>query len=64
MIGRPVFREAVVHHVVALDAERVLDELGGAVTIVAVDRLLEEVWSWGYASLIRGYCYHFCYRTA
>ena len=32
--------KAVVHHVVALDAERVLDELGGA---VAVDRLLEKI---------------------
>ena len=36
-IGRPSRREAVVHHVVALDAERVPDHLGGAVSVVAVD---------------------------
>ena len=34
-IGRPVLREAVVHDVVALDAEGVLDDLGG---VVSVDR--------------------------
>jgi len=31
------------HHVVALDAERVSDDPGGAVGVVAVDRLLEKV---------------------
>jgi hypothetical protein len=29
-------------HVVALDAERVLDNLGGSVGVVAYDRLLDE----------------------
>jgi hypothetical protein len=39
-IGRPVLGEAVVDDIASLDTERVLDDLGGAVTIVAVDRSL------------------------
>jgi len=39
----PLFREAVVGNVVALDAERVPNDLGGEVAVVAVDRLLDEV---------------------
>jgi hypothetical protein len=35
-IDRPFRRKAVVHYVVALDAERVLDHLGGAVSVIAV----------------------------
>jgi hypothetical protein len=42
-ISRPSRREAIVHHVIALDAECVPDHLGGAVSVVAVDRLLEKV---------------------
>jgi hypothetical protein len=42
-IVRPTLREAIVDDVVALDAERVVDDPGGAVAIVAVDRLLENV---------------------
>ena len=34
-IGRPTLREGVVHHVVALDAERFLDDLGDAVAVAA-----------------------------
>ena len=47
-ISRPSRREAVVYHVIALDAERVSNDPGRLVRVVAVDRLLE--WSW-YASL-------------
>jgi hypothetical protein len=38
------FREAVVSHVVGFDAERVLDDLGSAVAVVAValDKLLSQ----------------------
>jgi hypothetical protein len=42
-------RKAVVDHVIPLDAERVLDELGGAVAVVAVDRLLKN--------FLRTYCF-------
>ena len=42
-ISRPVLRETVVDDVVALDTERVLDELGGAISVIAVDRLLEQI---------------------
>jgi hypothetical protein len=42
-IGRPALREGVVHHVIALDAERVLDDLGGLVAVVAGDGLLEQI---------------------
>jgi len=48
-ISGPLFREAVVSHVVALDAERVPNDLGGEVAVVAVDRLLDKVGH-GYAS--------------
>jgi hypothetical protein len=40
-VGWPSRREAVVHHVIALDAERVPDHLGRSVGVVAVDRLLQ-----------------------
>jgi hypothetical protein len=39
-IGWPFLRKAVVNHVIALDAERVLNDPGGAVAVVAVDRLV------------------------
>jgi hypothetical protein len=47
MVATPRSRPAsslgmLVHYVVALDAERVLDDLGGAVAVVAVDRLLKR----------------------
>ena len=42
-ISGPLFRETVVGHIVALNAECVPDNLGGKVAIVAVDRLLDEV---------------------
>jgi hypothetical protein len=38
-IVRPSHWEAIVHHVVGLDAERVSNDLGGSVRVVAVDRL-------------------------
>ena len=44
-ISRPLLREAVVGHVVILDAERVPDNLGGPVAVIAVDRLLALVAS-------------------
>jgi hypothetical protein len=50
-VGRPFLRETVVHYVVGFDAERVLDELGCAVAVVAVDGSLEKGWSWGTPSL-------------
>ena len=43
MIGRPFLREAVVDHVIALDAERVLNDPGGVVAVVAVDSLVEKI---------------------
>jgi hypothetical protein len=42
-IGWPFLREAVVDHVVALDAERVSNDPGRTVAVVAVDRLLEKI---------------------
>jgi hypothetical protein len=39
-ILRPVFRETIIHYVVALDAKRVLDDLGGAVAVVTLDGLV------------------------
>jgi hypothetical protein len=43
VVGRPGLREAVVDNVVALDAERVLNDLGGAVGVVAVNRLFDQI---------------------
>jgi hypothetical protein len=37
-IRRPVSRKTVVDHVIVLDAERVLDDLGGAVAKIVVNR--------------------------
>jgi hypothetical protein len=42
-IGRPFLREAIVDDIVPLDTERVLDDLGGAVAVVSVDRLCEKI---------------------
>jgi len=42
-ISWPFLREAVVGDVVALDAERVPDNLGCAVAVIAVDCLLKKV---------------------
>jgi len=42
-ISRPRLREAVVGHVIALDAERVLDHLGGAVAVIAIDGFFEKI---------------------
>jgi hypothetical protein len=39
-ILRPVFRETIIHYVVALDAKRVLDDPGGAVAVVTLDGLV------------------------
>ena len=50
-IGRPVLREGVVQDVVGFDAERVLDDLRGLVTVIAVDSSLKKVRH-GYASLV------------
>ena len=49
-VGRPGRREAVVGHIVALDAESLSNDLGGAVRIVAVDRLCQKI-AHVYASL-------------
>jgi hypothetical protein len=38
-IIRPGLREAIIGDVIALDAERILDDLSGLIAIVAVDRL-------------------------
>jgi hypothetical protein len=38
-----------VDHVIALDAQRVLNDLGGAVVVIALDRLLDKIGC-GYAS--------------
>jgi hypothetical protein len=48
-ISWPFLREAVAGHVVAFEAKRVPDNLGGAVAVVAVDCLLKKVRH-GYAS--------------
>jgi hypothetical protein len=42
-VGRPILREAVVDYVVALNAERVLDDLCGLIAVVGADRLFEQV---------------------
>jgi hypothetical protein len=42
-ISWPFLREAVAGHVVAFDTERVPDDLGGAVAVVAIDCLLKRV---------------------
>jgi hypothetical protein len=42
-ISGPDLWEGVVHDLIALDAERVLDDLGGAVTVVAADGLIEQL---------------------
>ena len=54
VIGWPLFREAVVGHVVAFDAECVPNNLGGVVAVVAVDRLFKEDWTWVRLILIVG----------
>jgi hypothetical protein len=36
----PSLGEGVIHHIIALDAERLLDDLGRAVAIVTVDALV------------------------
>jgi hypothetical protein len=38
-----VFGKHVIRHVVGFNAERVLDDLGGAVAVVGADRLFEKV---------------------
>jgi hypothetical protein len=43
---RPRLREDVVDNVIALNAERVLDDLGGSAAVIGVDCLFEKV---GYA---------------
>jgi len=48
----PGLREAVIGHVVRFDAERALDDLGGAVAVAAADFLLEKVGHGVYCSLI------------
>jgi hypothetical protein len=40
-IARPCFRKYVVSDVVALDVERVLNDLGSAIAIATVDRLFD-----------------------
>src|SRR6516162_3155712 len=42
-IGRPVLREGIVQDIVGFDAERVLDDLGSLVAVVAADGLLKKV---------------------
>jgi hypothetical protein len=42
-ICRPSFREGVVHYIIAFDTECALDDLGGAVTVVAADGLIEQL---------------------
>jgi hypothetical protein len=52
MVSGPLFREAVVGNVVAIDAECVSDNLGGKVAVVAVDRLLKKIGRlWAAAAL-------------
>jgi hypothetical protein len=45
-IFRPFLRKAAVDHVIVLDAERVLDDLGSAVPVIAIDGLLKQVSPW------------------
>ena len=42
-IGRPSLRKNVIDDAIRFDAERVLNDLGSAVSVVAVDRLLEKI---------------------
>ena len=42
-IGRPALRQAIVRDVIALDAERLLDDLGGAIAVIAFDGLFEQI---------------------
>src|SRR5581483_6332294 len=48
-VFRPSLWEAVVCHVVALDAERALDDLGGFFGVVAAYGLVKQVRHWGHA---------------
>jgi hypothetical protein len=48
---RARFGKAAVGDVVRIDAERVLDDLGGAVAVVAADCLFEKVGPGVYSSL-------------
>jgi hypothetical protein len=43
-IGRLFLREAVVHHVIAFDAERILDNPGGAIGVITVDSFVENIY--------------------
>jgi hypothetical protein len=42
-VGRPGFRKDIVGDVVALDVERVLDDPSGAVAVISIDCLFEQV---------------------
>src|ERR1700722_16060321 len=42
-IGRPSLGKDVIGDLVAFDAERILDDLGGMIAVTAVDGLLEQV---------------------
>jgi hypothetical protein len=43
MVRGPILREAIIDHVIAFDAERVLNDPGGLVCVIAVDRLREKI---------------------
>jgi hypothetical protein len=46
------FREAVIGAIIALDAERGLNDLGGAIAVVVVDSLVEQIGHGVYSSLM------------
>jgi hypothetical protein len=52
VILRPSFREAVIGNFVALDAERGLNEPGGMIGVVGIDRLLQQIGHGVYSSLM------------
>ena len=49
---RPRFWEAVIGNFIALDAERGLNEPGGMIAVVGVDRLLQQIGHGVYSSLM------------
>ena len=51
-VARPAFREDVVDNVIALNAKRGLNELGGMIAVIRVDSLLKQVGHGVYSPLM------------
>jgi hypothetical protein len=51
-VARPAFRKDVVDNVIALNAKRGLNELGGMIAVIRVDSLLKQVGHGVYSPLM------------